>query len=302
MGCDLFEWLGFQSVDNNGVISGGTAIDVELGNNTVWNASTGTLLGISGISASGTSNDLDNAGAIFASSSGILVNGDKNNVFNSGSIVGDTGVSLSGSTDTLDNTGRITGSTHCLSASGDGLVVRNYGTLDGEVDLGGSGSRLRNRGTILGDVNFGPGANSFDGRGGSVDGTIAGGADADTFIAGADGETMDGGLGKNSLTGAGKDVFVFSAMGAGDTTAVTGFAHGVDKFELEHSVFAALAAKKTPVFAIGSKASGAADHLFYNSATGNLYYDADGSGAGKASLLGDVGAGLKLTASDFKVV
>jgi Ca2+-binding RTX toxin-like protein len=59
---------------------------------------------------------------------------------------------------------------------------------------------------------------------------------------------------------------------------IVGFNVAADTIQLDHSVFTGLTPGATPVFAIASSPTSASDHLFYNSSTGALYYDVDGSG------------------------
>ena len=44
------------------------------------------------------------------------------------------------------------------------------------------------------------------------------------------------------------------------------------------------------------------DRIIYDSVTGNIYYDADGNGAGTAVLFAQVAAGTALTNADFLIV
>jgi hypothetical protein len=58
-------------------------------------------------------------------------------------------------------------------------------------------STIVNKGEIVSDVDlafYAVSSNSYDGRGGTVSGTITGGSSADTIRLGNDGETVDGGL------------------------------------------------------------------------------------------------------------
>lgn len=52
-------------------------------------------------------------------------------------------------------------------------------------------------------------------------------------------------------------------------------------------------------FRIGEKAMLETDRIIYNKATGALYYDADGSGAGEAVKIADFKRGTTLTHTDF---
>ncbi len=57
-----------------------------------------------------------------------------------------------------------------------------------------------------------------------------------------------------------------------------------------------------PCAACRPSALDADDRIIYDSATGRIYYDADGSGAGAQVLFAQVTAGLALTNADFLIV
>ncbi|MGD9978957.1 MAG: calcium-binding protein, partial [Hyphomonadaceae bacterium] len=102
--------------------------------------------------------------------------------------------------------------------------------------------------------------------------------------------------------GAGADAFVFStALGAGNVDEITDFSVVDDTIQLDRSIFTAIGsgALDPDAFHIGSAAADAEDRIVYNSATGALYYDADGSGAGAAVLFATLSTGLALTQADF---
>ena len=52
-------------------------------------------------------------------------------------------------------------------------------------------------------------------------------------------------------------------------------------------------------FHVGTSAGNADDRIVYDQATGKIFYDADGSGAGAAILFATVTAGTTLTSADF---
>ena len=54
-------------------------------------------------------------------------------------------------------------------------------------------------------------------------------------------------------------------------------------------------------FVIGATAADADDRIVYDSATGALYFDADGNGAGGAVQFATLTTGLALTNNDFIV-
>ena len=83
---------------------------------------------------------------------------------------------------------------------------------------------------------------------------------------------------------------------------ITDFSATDDRFLLDDAVFAGIG----PVgqisaanFRLGSKAGDASDRVIYNAATGQLFFDADGSGAAAATLFATVTAGTTITAADI---
>jgi len=82
----------------------------------------------------------------------------------------------------------------------------------------------------------------------------------------------------------GADTFAFTtALGGGNVDSVFDFAAGTDKIGLDDAVFTAIGPTLgANAFVVGSAAADADDRIIYNSATGQLFYDADGNGAGAA--------------------
>lgn len=248
---------------------------------------------------------IHNSGLLSGDSFAIYCSGDGSgvlNINNSGILDGNV---FSGNQNTnVVNTGTIDG----LMEFGSGQdAFRNYGTLNGDLDLfsiaGGNAQTVYNRGTIKGDVNLGNGGSSFDGHKGTVTGIITGGSGADTIVAGDDGETMAGGAGHDLLYGgAGADTFAFSSASGYDTDVVHRFNVAQDTIQLVHSAFTHLTAGQTPTFTLGATAASSTDYLFYNSGTGGLYYDTDGSGSHAAYLVATFDKGLNLTAANISVV
>ncbi len=56
------------------------------------------------------------------------------------------------------------------------------------------------------------------------------------------------------------------------------------------------------MFRAGTAAAYADDRIIYDSATGKIYYDADGNGSGAAVQFAQVTAGTALSNNDFFVV
>jgi len=140
---------------------------------------------------------------------------------------------------------------------------------------------------------------------------LTGLAGADQLYAAAGSDTLSGGLGNDTLNGgAGADIFVFdTAIGVGNVDTIMDYSVADDTVHLENAVYTALAT--TGVLGAGMLRAGAGvtsaadgnDLILYNSTTGAVYYDADGSGASSAPVqFAVLGAGLGLTVSDFVVI
>jgi len=165
------------------------------------------------------------------------------------------------------------------------------------------------------------GAGNDDLYGGDGDDTIDGGADDDLLdggngidiMFGGDGadelygrngnDVLNGGLGADTLFGGNdQDTFVFStALGAGNIDAILSFNVADDAIHLDISVFTGigLGALDIDAFIVGTAAADAEDRIIYDSATGALYYDADGVGGVAAIQFATLSAGLGLTSSDL---
>jgi Ca2+-binding RTX toxin-like protein len=137
---------------------------------------------------------------------------------------------------------------------------------------------------------------------------LAGGAGADTLQGGDGADTLSGGAGADLLKGgAGADAFRFDrAPSTAGVDVIADFAPG-DRIELDREVFAGLGAGSTVAagrFVLGLAAVDADDRLIYDSGTGALYYDADGTGvlaAVQIARLGNVTHPL-LAADDLRLV
>jgi hypothetical protein len=127
---------------------------------------------------------------------------------------------------------------------------------------------------------------------------VTGTAANEVFIGGSGRDKLDGGYGNDRLTGGkGKDTFVFkSALSkTGNVDTITDFKSKDDAIQLENKIFKKLGktgALKKDFFTIGSKAKDKNDYIIYDKAKGHLYYDADGSGKGKAVLFTKLKAAL----------
>ncbi|MBK7521566.1 MAG: hypothetical protein IPI75_15800 [Gammaproteobacteria bacterium] len=136
---------------------------------------------------------------------------------------------------------------------------------------------------------------------------------SDTLLGLGGNDVLSGGTGNDTLTGGGGgDAFVFDTAlsAASNIDTLTDFAPGSDTLRLDASVFAAFSAG-VPVSgaqllaaAGATSAQDADDRLIYNTTSGALYYDADGTGAGAAVQFAQLGTSTHpvLSASDFVVI
>ena len=147
---------------------------------------------------------------------------------------------------------------------------------------------------------------------------VTGDSDANKFVGGGANDRLSGMGGDDTLLG-----------GAGNDTLIGGT--GADVFQFNQAPNAAHADKindfsvsdgdricliKNPVvykelavgalsagaFHIGAQATSAEHRVLYDSATGSLYYDADGTGSGTAKLIATLSTGLALTSEQFFVI
>ena len=128
-------------------------------------------------------------------------------------------------------------------------------------------------------------------------------------LSGNDGNNvLNGGLGADTMTGgAGSDTFVFNtALGAGNVDRITDFDVVEDRIRLDNDVFVGLARGNLSASAFAAnltgRASDALDRIIYETDTGRLFFDADGSGAGARVHFATLNAGLALTSADFLVI
>jgi Ca2+-binding RTX toxin-like protein len=142
------------------------------------------------------------------------------------------------------------------------------------------------------------GAAATRGFGNSLDNVIAGNIAANL---------LNGGAGKDTLVGrSGNDTFAFNTALNASTNVdrITDFSVGADTVQLENNVFAGLATGmlSSAAYFRGAAAHDASDRIVYNSASGALFFDADGNGAGEAILFATLPRNLALTNVDFTVV
>jgi Ca2+-binding RTX toxin-like protein len=130
------------------------------------------------------------------------------------------------------------------------------------------------------------------------------GSDAANRLDGGDGaDRLNGGGGEDRLIGGeGRDAFLFDSALDGGLDTILDFAAADDTMRLDRTVFDAIAADGAlalSAFREGTEAADANDRIIYDQASGRIWYDADGSGAGEQVLFAEVTDGTELSRLDF---
>jgi Ca2+-binding RTX toxin-like protein len=169
----------------------------------------------------------------------------------------------------------------------------NYGNL--VISLGDPSV---NTGAAAGDTYV-----SIEGLiGGRGNDTIIGDANRNYLYGRGGNDTIDGGLGNDSLSGqVGADSFQFTtALGKTNVDTINDFEHGSDKILLSQAIFTGIGAT---LDANEFGVAGPSTLIVYNQGTGQLSYDAGGSGSGAAPVLfAKVTAGTVLDINDFLMI
>jgi len=155
-------------------------------------------------------------------------------------------------------------------------------------------------------MNAGFGNSALDGNSGanglygnSGDNALDGGAGNDTLVGGNGNDTMTG--------GAGNDTYVLNAAGDDNADIISAYLTG-DTIQLSRGVFTALTIPRlndnqfVTTTGTSNRATASTNRIVYNSTTGNLFYDADGSATAYSSvLIATIQNKPALTAANFAV-
>ena len=172
---------------------------------------------------------------------------------------------------------------------------------------GGTGNDSMYGGADNDVLNGGAGADTMIANDGS-DVLYGGSSGNDSLVGGSGNDFLHGGLGKDTLIGnADADTFTFAHLGAANADRIVDFVQGADKIALARAAFAGVrAAVNAQEFRLGTAAVDGDDRILYDSATGRLYYDSDGTLNGASSappvLFAIVANHAALTHLDFLVV
>jgi Ca2+-binding RTX toxin-like protein len=217
-----------------------------------------TLSGTAAID--GTGNSANNI-LIGNSANNILIGGDGNDT-----IVGGDG------NDTMDG--------------GNGIDLISYYNAGSAVDI--------NLGIATAQNTLGAGTDTIVNieylEGSRFNDNLIGNASVNMIYGGDGNDSISGGLGNDTLVGGnGADTFVFNTAlnASSNVDTINDFVAVDDTIQLSNAIFTALTSTGTLSAAnFVASATGAAvdsnDYILYNTTTGALYYDADGSGSGAA--------------------
>ena len=192
---------------------------------------------------------------------------------------------------------------HKVAVKIDGTVVDKLVNVEG-IQGGNHADTLT--GDANGNVFFGNGGRDTL-KGGDGEDGLNGGSGNDVLFGGAGGDYLSGGPGNDRLTGgAGADRFTFAEQidPKHNVDTITDFKVGEDFIVLSKYAFG-IGQPGDPFPVSGFFATGHAkdpdDRVIYKPGSGDLLFDADGNGSGKAVVFAHLHAGLALSESDFQL-
>jgi hypothetical protein len=136
---------------------------------------------------------------------------------------------------------------------------------------------------------------------------IIGSSNDDILTGTLDNDILVGGLGNDTITGgAGGDNFTFNNLNEGIDTITDFLSSQGDKITLSAAGFGGGLAAETAItaeqFVLGTTALNASNRLIYNTITGDLFFDGDGTGTIAAIQIATLSSKPTLTASDILVL
>lgn len=185
------------------------------------------------------------------------------------------------------------GQSDTISMTNAGDQINSFGGNDRVRTLGGNDL-----------ADGGAGADTLDGGAGND--KLFGGLGRDRLLGGSGADTLIGGAGVDVLTGGtGADVFAFTHRGAANREIITDFNARQDDLHFDNDAFTAFSYTgrlRAADFVLGTAAQDASDRFIYDRASGNLWYDADGSGQGGKVLVAELRDGTALGAGDIHIL
>ena len=190
-------------------------------------------------------------------------------------------------------------------------VVEGSGNNTGIVTVQSIyGFSLSNTTQFQGDIENAElrGYNNVNVSGNVLNNKLTGNAGSNTIYGGAGQDVINGFTGNDTLYGqAGPDRFVFSTTpnATSNMDKIADFNVVDDNIWLDNAAYKAFSAPgvlSASAFHIGAAAHDADDRIIYNSATGALFYDSNGSATGGSVQFATVSKGLAITNADFLIV
>ena len=187
----------------------------------------------------------------------------------------------------------------------------NYcGTASVTVNLSLTSAQVTGQGTdtLVNIENISSGSGNDRLTGNTLANILKGCAGNDMLNGGAGNDMLFGGAGNDSLTGGtGADSFVFNtALHADNVDRITDFKVADDTLRLDNTFFTALSEGVLTADAFRANTTGLAadssDRIIYETDTGKVFFDADGSGSGTSVLFATLNPSLAVTNHDFFIV
>ncbi|WP_342242436.1 calcium-binding protein [Ensifer sp. OTU672] len=199
----------------------------------------------------------------------------------------------------VDNTGDVVDESTDNGAGTDTVRSSISFNLGNTTAVKGSFENL----TLLGTANI-------NGAGNALGNILNGNSGNNSLNGGAGNDVINGGLGNDTLTGStGLDTFFFNtALNAtSNVDTINGFTVADDTIRLENAIFAAITGTgtlTTDQFAKNNTglAADTSDRIIYETDTGKLFYDSNGSAAGGSIQFATIDANIAVTSSDFFMV
>ncbi len=206
-------------------------------------------------------------------------------------------------------------------AGNDTYVIQDSNDIVDETTNGGAGIdtvkssisfNLTASAKVLGNVEklVLTGSANISGGGNSSANTLFGNTGNNTLNGGANADTLGGGLGNDVLTGGtGTDKFLFNTVlnAATNVDRIADFNAVDDTIQIDNAIFTTIAGTGTLTSAqfvknITGLAGDGDDRIIYESDTGKIFFDSNGSTAGGSVHFATIGTNLQVTSADFFVV
>ncbi|TRU22006.1 MAG: calcium-binding protein, partial [Microcystis aeruginosa Ma_QC_B_20070730_S2] len=151
------------------------------------------------------------------------------------------------------------------------------------------------------------GTANINGTGNTLNNIITGNSGKNILTGSAGNDTLIGGLGNDTITGgAGSDRFTFNNRNEGLDTITDFLSSQGDKIAVSAAGFggglAAGVAITAAQFVLGTTALNASNRFIYNTITGGLFFDGDGTGTIAAIQIATLSSKPSISASDIVVL